>query len=143
VRRRSSWRSAAARPGLLDRASAGADGARHPVQGAQLVDDRALDAGDRIGLELDLALELEALDGRDQAAEAVGDEVGLLDVRGQARGHPARDVLDERRVGHDETFAGAGVPVALVLAPQVLELDGFDVGFHTSRPEGVTARRRP
>src|SRR5215218_6272105 len=37
----------------LDLAGAGADGARHPVQRAQLVDDRALDARDRVGLELD------------------------------------------------------------------------------------------
>jgi hypothetical protein len=50
----------------LDLAGAGADGARDPVQGAQLVDDRALDAGDRVGLELDLALEVEALDRVDQ-----------------------------------------------------------------------------
>src|SRR5919199_188060 len=41
--------------GLLDLARAGADRARDPVQRAQLVDDRALDAGDRVGLELDLA----------------------------------------------------------------------------------------
>ena len=53
--------------GALDLARPGADGARHPVQRAQLVDDRALDARDRVGLELDLALELEALDRVDQA----------------------------------------------------------------------------
>src|SRR3954454_10834153 len=40
---------------LLDLAGPCTHGARHPVQGAQLVDDRALDARDRVRLELDLA----------------------------------------------------------------------------------------
>src|SRR5215212_2757001 len=51
----------------LDLAGTGADRARHPVERAQLVDDRALDARDRVGLELDLALDVEALDRIDQA----------------------------------------------------------------------------
>src|SRR3954454_23093498 len=66
----------------LDLAGAGAHGARHPVQGAQLVDDRALDAGDRVGLELDLAAGVETLDRVDQPDQPVRDEVGLLDVGG-------------------------------------------------------------
>src|SRR4051794_41350095 len=41
--------------------------ARHPVQRAELVDDRALDAGDRVGLELHFAPEVEALDRVDEA----------------------------------------------------------------------------
>src|SRR5215210_3684505 len=64
--------------GPLDLARLGAHRARHPVERAQLVDDRALDARDREGLELDLALEIEALDRSNQAEEAVGDEVRLL-----------------------------------------------------------------
>src|SRR3954467_3817289 len=51
---------------LLDLPGPRADGPGNPVQGTQLVDDRALDAGDRVRLELDLALELEALDRVDQ-----------------------------------------------------------------------------
>jgi len=39
--------------GALDLPRAGADGTRHPVECAQLVDDRATDTGDRVGLELD------------------------------------------------------------------------------------------
>src|SRR5205085_9127731 len=39
----------------LDVARARANRARHPVHRAQLVDDRALDAGDRVRLELDVA----------------------------------------------------------------------------------------
>jgi hypothetical protein len=72
---------------------------------------------DRVGLELDLALGIEALDRVDQADQAVRDEVGLLDVRGQAGGHPARDVLDQRRVGDDELLAGAVGPRRLVAPP--------------------------
>src|SRR5215216_956943 len=68
----------------LDLAGAGADGARHPVERPQLVDDRALDARDRVRLELDLALDVEALDRVDQPDQTIGDEVGLLDVRRQA-----------------------------------------------------------
>src|SRR3954454_20690630 len=96
VRRRAVELVLELRVGLLDLTGAGADGARHPVERAELVDDRAADARDRVGLELDLPREVEALDRVDQADEAVGDEVGLLDVRGQPRGHAAGDVLDER-----------------------------------------------
>src|SRR3954454_2367526 len=118
----------------LDLTGAGADGARHPVQGAQLVDDRALDAGDRVGLELDLAVGVEALDRVDEADEAVGDEVGLLHVRGQAGGHAAGHVLDHRRVRHDELLAGALGSRRLVATPEVPQLDGFHVGFQASAP---------
>src|SRR4029453_1206374 len=59
----------------LDVARAGAHRTRHPVHGAQLVDDGALDARDRIRLELDVAGWVEALDRADQAEETVGDEV--------------------------------------------------------------------
>ena len=82
--------------GALELPGARPHRARHPVEGAQLVDDRPADAGDRVGLELDLAAEVEALDRGDQAAEAIGDQIGLLDVGGQARAHPAGDVLDQR-----------------------------------------------
>src|SRR3954454_12525235 len=118
----------------LDLAGAGADRARHPVERAQLVDDRALDAGDRVGLELDLALGIEALDRVDQADQAVRDEVGLLDVRGQARGHAARDVLDQRRVGDHELLAGTSGSRRLVATPEVPELDGFYIGFQAASP---------
>src|SRR3954470_9948900 len=106
----------------LDLAGAGADGARHPVEGAQLVDDRALDARDRVGLELDLALGVEALDRVDQADEAVGDEVGLLHVCGQAGGHAAGDVLDQRRIGEDQAVPGCLVLLLRVVAPEGLGL---------------------
>jgi len=102
---------------------------RDPVERAQLVDDRAPDARDRIGLELDLAREIEAFDRRDQPEQAVGDEIGLVDVGGEPRAHPPRDVLDERRIGDDETLTSPVLPRRLVAAPEVLELDRFDVRF--------------
>ena len=74
----------------LDLARAGAHRARHPVERAQLVDDRALDPRDRVGLELDVAGRVEALDRADQAEQAVRDEVALVDVRRQPAAEPAR-----------------------------------------------------
>src|SRR5215213_5231644 len=131
----------------LDLAGTGAHRARHPVQRAQLVDDRALDARDRVGLELDLALGVEALDRVDEADQAVGDEVGLLDVRGQAGGHAARDVLDQRRVGDHELLAGAVRPRRLVATPQIPQLDGFHVGLQAltlpPTPGDGSGHRRP
>src|SRR5215216_2243100 len=113
----------------LDLTRAGAHRARHPVERTQLVDDRALDARDRVRLELDLAIDVEALDRVDQADQPVGDEVGLLHVRRKAGGHPTGHVLHERGVSDDELLACAAGAGRLVLAPQILELDRFDVGL--------------
>ena len=101
----------AAEPGLeladrpLDLARAGADGARHPVHRAQLVDDLALDPGHRVRLELDVARRVVALDRADQPEQAVRDEVALVDVGGQPGAEPAGDVLHERRVREDQPVA--------------------------------------
>src|SRR5436305_6501693 len=53
-------------------------------------------------------------------------------MAGEARAHPSRDVLDQRRVGDDQAFARALVSGRLIPPPQLLELDRFDVGFHVS-----------
>ena len=95
-----------------------ADRARHPVERAQLVDDRAADARDRVGLELDVALDVEALDRVDQPEQAVGDEILVVHVRRQAAADAAGDELDERRVGEDQARAQALVARATVLAPE-------------------------
>src|SRR5918995_1604368 len=132
--------------GLLDVARSRAHGAWDPVEGAQLVDDRPLDPGDREGLELDLALEVEALDRPDEAQQPVGDQVRFLDVRRQPGGHAARDELDQRRIRHHQTLAGALVAVRLVATPQLPQLDCLDVGLHAYRPSRVRtlpARGRP
>ena len=98
----------------------------------------ALDPRDRVRLELDVALGVEALDRADQAEQPVGDEVALVDVRRQPAAEPAGDVLDERRVGEDQPVARGLVAGALVLAPEglgvVWPLD------HVERIEGRAAR---
>ena len=101
----------------LDLPRARANRARHPVERAQLVDDRAADARHREGLELDLAAGVEALDRADQPEEAVRDEVLLVDVRRQARAHSSGDELHERRVGQDQPVAEELIPRLAVLLP--------------------------
>ncbi len=122
------------RVGPLDLAGPRAHAARHPVHRAQLVDDRALDAHDRVRLELDVAREVEALDRRDQTDEAVGDQVRLLDVRRQAGRGAAGDVLDQRRVGDDQPLAAARVPFVLVAPPEFAQLDRFDIRLQGRPP---------
>ena len=105
----------------LDVAGSGPHGARHPVHRAELVDDRALDARDRVRLELDVAARVVALDRPDQAEQAVRDEVALLDVRREAAPQSAGDVLDERRVREDEAVAERLVGLVLAeLEPETL-----------------------
>ena len=94
--------------GPLELAGLHAHRARDPVGVAELVDDRAADAGHRVALELHLAGGLVAGDRVDQPEGAVGDEVGLLHVRGQTAADPAGDVLDQRRVVQDQPVAEAG-----------------------------------
>src|SRR5207244_3667578 len=109
---------------------AGAHRARHPVERAQLVDDRALDARHRVRLELDVASGVVALDGADQPEQPVRDEIALVDVCRQARAEPTRDVLDERRVRQDQTVANALVAVAAILEPEAL---GVRIPGHSIR----------
>src|SRR5947209_3628401 len=47
----------------LDLPRPSADRAGHPVERPQLIDDRPTDAGDGVGLELDLTAEIEPFDG--------------------------------------------------------------------------------
>ena len=61
----------------------------------------------REGLEADLAVGVEALHRLDQADHPVGDQVGLVDVRGQPRAGAAGDELDQGRVGDDEALPSA------------------------------------
>src|SRR6266536_579601 len=106
----------------LDVARTGADRARNPVHRAQLVDDRAADARDRVRLELDVAVGLEALDRPDQPEQPVRDEVALVYVRRQAAAEPPGHVLDERRVVEDQPVAERLVARPAVLEPQSLRL---------------------
>ena len=53
---------------------------------------------------------------------------------GRPGGHAAGDVLHKRGIGDDEPLAGPPSPLALVAAPEVLQLDRFDVGFQRRLP---------
>src|SRR5581483_2819503 len=137
VRRRPPELRLERRDRALDLAGAGAHGARDPVECAQLVDDRAADAGDRVGLELDVAVGVVPLDRTDQAEEAVRDEVALVHVRGQPGAEPSGHVLDERRVHDDQPVAELLRPGPPVLAP---EAAGVGVARHEGRIRGRAAQ---
>src|SRR4051794_31921437 len=123
----------------LDLAGARTDGARHPVERAELVDDRALDPRDRVDLELDVAAGVVALDRADQPEQAVGDEVALVDVRGQAAAEAPGHELDERRIGQDQAIAQRAIVARPELAPESFGVFGH--GF--PRREYGAARPSP
>ena len=102
----------------LDLAGARADGTRHPVHRPQLVDDRALDPGDRVRLELHVAVGVVALDRADEAQQAVRDEVVLVHVRREAARDAAGDELHERRVREDQPVAQRRVTGRAIRAPE-------------------------
>ena len=106
----------------LDLTRAGAHGARHPVHRAQLVDDRALDPRDRVGLELHVPVGVVALDRTDQAEEAIRGEVVLVHVGWQSAAQPPGDELHERRVGEDQAIPDGLVVRLPELAPKRLEI---------------------
>src|SRR5919108_57767 len=81
------------------------DRARDPIQRAELVDDRALDASDRVRLELDVAVGVVPLDRADQSEQAIRDEILLLDMRGKTAPESPGDVLHERCVSQDQAVA--------------------------------------
>ena len=79
--------------------------ARHPVHGAELVDDEAAQSAAIAYVLNDVAVDVEALDGADQAEQAVGDEGLPPPLRRQTAPQSAGDVLHERRVREDQTVA--------------------------------------
>ena len=58
---------------------------------------------------------------------------GFLDMGRQSRGHAAGDVLDQRGVRDDQSFACLVVPGRLVATPEIPELDCLDVGLQSGR----------
>ena len=118
VRRRAHERPLELDDRPLDLTRASADGTRHPVERAELVDDRALDPRDRVGLELDLAVGVESLDRPDQAEQPVGHEILLVDVGRKAGPETTGDELHERRVGEDQAIAHTAIPRRAVLLPE-------------------------
>ena len=127
--------------GALDVPGLRSDRPRHPVEGSQLVDDRAADPRDRVGLELDLPAQVEALDRRHQPRQPVRDQIGLLDMPRQPGRHPPGDVLHERRICDYQPLPGALVSGELVPAPKLLQLDRFDVRFQFGPGIQLPSRR--
>src|SRR4029453_11649633 len=82
---------------LLDLAGFEPDRPGDPVDGPQLVDDRALDPRDRVGLELDAPFKIVFLDRVDEAEDAVRHQIGLLDVWWQADLDPPTHALNQAR----------------------------------------------
>ena len=125
--------------GAFDGPSLGPHRAGYPVDRAELVDDRPLDAADGVGLELEAAGRVELVDGVDEPEDPVADQVGLLDVLREARRDPAGDELDQRRVVQDQPLPGLVGAVLLVVAPELGD-ERRGVGF---RHEGGWRRRPP
>ena len=123
----------------LDLPRSRANRARHPVQRAQLVDDRAADARHRERLELDLATRVEALDRADQPEQPVRHEILLVDVRGEARAHATGDELHQWRVGQDQAVAKELVSRLAVFLPESLRVSATA----TCKREYAGERRTP
>ena len=81
----------------VDVAPQPAQRARRPVEIAQRVEHRALDAPARKRVEGDAERRLVARGGIDQPEHADADEIGDLDLRRQPLREPLRQRLDERR----------------------------------------------
>jgi hypothetical protein len=64
-------------------------------------------------------------------------------MRRQTTGHPTRHVLDQRRVGHHQALARVNVTACLEAAPQLAQLDRFDVGLHPTHFRTSRARMAP
>src|SRR5439155_19991020 len=79
-----------------------------PVQAAQLVQERAADAGGGEAAEGGAPLGVEGLRGGRERGHAGGDQVFAADVRGQAAEHLADEVTDQRQVAADEVLDRAG-----------------------------------
>jgi len=85
-----------------------ADRAARPAAAAQLVDDRAADAGAGVPLERDAAALVEATCGLHEAEQACGVQVAEVDVAGEAHGDLSHDVAHQRHVRGDELVVGLG-----------------------------------
>jgi hypothetical protein len=103
--------------GALDEPGPGAHRAGHPVEGAQLVEDRPLDPVDRIRLELEPTLELELVDGIDEPEQPVAGQVVLVHRTREPGPDAARHVFHQRRVMEDQPLAGVGVSRGLEALP--------------------------
>src|SRR5262249_42245819 len=112
------------RVGALNRARLRTNRTRYPVDRPELVDDRALDARDRVGLELVTATRVELVDRIDEPEDAVAHEIRLFDVLRKASGNTTGNKLHERRVVKDQPLARVERFAVLVLAPEFGDVRG-------------------
>src|SRR5919199_197272 len=118
--------------GALDLPRPRAHRPRHPIKASQLIDDRPPNPRNRIGLKLDLALGLKALDRRNQPPQPIRDQIRLLHMRRQPRPHPPRHILHKRRIGHHQTLPRTPITPHPKPTPQITQLDGLDVRLHSA-----------
>ena len=104
--------------GLFHLGGLGADQARNPVHGPQLVEHGTADPRDAVGLELDAAAQVERVDGVHQAEDAGGDQVVEIDPLGQALPDPLGVVLDQGQVPLDQLIPQFRGGVFLELPPE-------------------------
>jgi hypothetical protein len=90
------------RAGVLERRGAAADGPRHPVGGAEGVEDRALDPVLRVRLERDAARRVEPVDGLDEPHHRGGHQVVEVDPLGEPGVRAPRDGAGQGIVLGDE-----------------------------------------
>src|SRR5581483_9403557 len=90
--------------GRGDGTGPGANGAARPVEGAQLVDEGATDAGRRIAIEGNAPLGFEVPGGHRQAGHARRQEVVTGDVRRDAGRRLVDHLADQVEVVADELF---------------------------------------
>src|SRR5579862_3097812 len=80
--------------------------ARDPVKRTQGVENRPVDTGDRVRLELHTAAVVVFLDGVDQTQNTVVDQIVDLDVRGKIDRDATGHVLHEMQVLVNDLFSG-------------------------------------
>lgn len=92
--------------GGFDRARPCAHGPRHPVEGPQAVEDGAVDAWMANRLELRTSRRVEPVECVHEAEHTGQNEVTRVDAGGKSCGETTGDELHDRRVVHDQLFAG-------------------------------------
>jgi hypothetical protein len=123
--------------GPVDLAGLDADEPRHPVYGAELVEDAPADPVHAVGLELDPAREVEPVDRLHEAEDAHAGEIVGVDVGRKGGEESLGDVADERHVLLDES-----VPQLLGSGLLVLDPDFLHVGVGEPHAQSPLASAR-
>src|SRR5690606_13746499 len=101
------------------------DAARHVVVLAQIVEDRAADAGRRVRAERQAAPRVEALDRVDQADAARTDEVVQLDLYAERAQDLSRHVMHERQMLREQLIARGFIAMLLKGVPERRRFHGL------------------